>query len=104
MKITRFEDIESWQLGRKLTKLVYGAVKGKRFSKDYGLKDQVCRASVSIMANTRPVKQLEAPMYYTYVLQSMKDKKFYTGFTKNLKLRFDQHRKGSVQSTEDRRP
>ena len=51
MKITRFEDIESWQLGRKLTKLVYGTVKGKRFSKDYGLKDQVCRASVSIMAN-----------------------------------------------------
>ncbi|MBE9595079.1 MAG: four helix bundle protein [Proteobacteria bacterium] len=51
MKITRFEDIESWQLGRKLTKLVYDAVKGKRFSKDYGLKDQVCRAAVSIMAN-----------------------------------------------------
>ncbi len=51
MKITRFEDIESWQLGRKLTNLVYDAVKGQRFSKDYGLKDQVCRASVSIMAN-----------------------------------------------------
>lgn len=43
-------------------------------------------------------------MYYTYVLFSIKDKKFYTGFTKNLKLRFDQHQKGLVQSTKDRLP
>jgi len=43
-------------------------------------------------------------MFYTYVLQSVKDKKFYTGFTKNLKLRFDEHRKGNVESTKDRRP
>jgi hypothetical protein len=31
-------------------------------------------------------------MYYTYVLQSEKDGKFYTGFTSNLKLRFEQLR------------
>jgi Predicted endonuclease containing a URI domain len=43
-------------------------------------------------------------MYYIYVLQSEKDDKFYTGFTKNLKLRFDQHNKGLVKSTKDRRP
>jgi len=43
-------------------------------------------------------------VYYTYVLQSDKDKHFYTGFTKNLKLRFDQHNKGAVESTKDRRP
>jgi putative endonuclease len=30
-------------------------------------------------------------MYYTYVLQSEKDMKFYVGYTKNLKLRFEQH-------------
>ena len=34
----------------------------------------------------------------------MKDKKFYAGFTKNLKLRFDQHNKGLVESTKRRRP
>jgi putative endonuclease len=34
----------------------------------------------------------------------MKDKKFYTGFTKNLKLRFEQHRKGLVESTKNRLP
>ena len=43
-------------------------------------------------------------MCYTYVLQSDKDEKFYMGFTKDLKLRFEQHDKGLVESTRDRRP
>jgi four helix bundle protein len=51
MKITRFEEIEAWQIGRDLSQFVYRVVKKEKFSKDYGLKDQVCRASVSIMAN-----------------------------------------------------
>jgi putative endonuclease len=34
----------------------------------------------------------------------MKDKKFYTGFTKDLKLRFELHQKGGVESTKKRRP
>lgn len=42
--------------------------------------------------------------YFVYILQSMKDKKFYTGYTKNLKLRFEQHAKGLVDSTKDRKP
>lgn len=51
MKITRFEDIESWQIGRGLCRLIYEAVKKEKFSKDYGLKEQICRAAVSIVAN-----------------------------------------------------
>ena len=43
-------------------------------------------------------------MYYTYVLQSEKDDKFYVGFTKDLKLRFEKHSKGQIKSTRDRRP
>ena len=43
-------------------------------------------------------------MYYTYVLQSMTDMNFYTGSTKDLKLRFEEHKKGNVDSTKDRRP
>jgi putative endonuclease len=43
-------------------------------------------------------------VYYTYVLKSEADKEFYSGFTKNLKLRFEQHCKGKVESTKDRRP
>jgi putative endonuclease len=43
-------------------------------------------------------------MYYSSVLQSEKDNDFYIGFTKNLKLRFEQHNKGLVESTKDRKP
>ena len=43
-------------------------------------------------------------MYYTYVLMSEKDHKLYIGYTKNLKLRFEQHQKGLVDSTKNRRP
>jgi putative endonuclease len=43
-------------------------------------------------------------MFYTYVLQSEKDDQFYVGFTKDLKLRFEKHYKGKVESTRDRRP
>jgi putative endonuclease len=42
--------------------------------------------------------------YFTYVLKSLSDGKFYTGYTKNLKLRFEQHEKGLVESTKHRRP
>ena len=42
--------------------------------------------------------------YYTYVLKSLSDEKFYTGYTKNIKLRFEQHQKGLVNSTKNRRP
>jgi putative endonuclease len=43
-------------------------------------------------------------VFYTYVLRSEKDDNFYVGFTKNLKLRFEQHNKGMVNSTKNRRP
>ena len=42
--------------------------------------------------------------YYTYVIRSLKDGKMYTGYTKNLKLRFEQHNNGLVESTKNRRP
>ena len=42
--------------------------------------------------------------YYVYILQSELDSKFYTGYTKNIELRFEQHNKGQVESTKDRRP
>jgi four helix bundle protein len=51
MKITRFEDIEGWQSARELSRGVYSLAKGERFCKDFGLKDQICRASVSVMSN-----------------------------------------------------
>lgn len=43
-------------------------------------------------------------MYYVYILKSEKDNKNYAGYTKNLKLRFEQHSKGLVGLTKNRRP
>ncbi|OGG54814.1 excinuclease ABC subunit C [Candidatus Kaiserbacteria bacterium RIFCSPHIGHO2_01_FULL_55_79] len=43
-------------------------------------------------------------MHYTYVLRSHRDGQLYTGSTNNLKLRLEQHAKGRVESTKNRRP
>ncbi len=43
-------------------------------------------------------------MYYTYVIQSEKDNRFYTGFTGNLRNRLQQHNSGNVPSTRNRAP
>ena len=51
MKIERFEDIEGWRLARELTRMVYDATKGEKFSRDFGLKDQIQRAAGSAMHN-----------------------------------------------------
>ncbi len=51
MKIKKFEEIEAWKEARLLTNKIYDLNKSGVISKDYGLKDQLQRASVSIMAN-----------------------------------------------------
>ena len=51
MKIERFEDIESWQLARELTRMVYRLTKKPGSAKDYELKGQIRRASGSTMHN-----------------------------------------------------
>jgi putative endonuclease len=43
-------------------------------------------------------------MYYTYILQSLKDKEFYVGYTNNLKKRFKEHNDGKIISTKLRKP
>ncbi len=50
-KIERFEDLEAWKIARELTKEVYRVTKNNSFIRDYGLRDQIFRASVSIMSN-----------------------------------------------------
>ena len=47
----KFEEIECWKKARELTRRIY-EVSGKgNFAKDFGLKDQIRRAAVSIMSN-----------------------------------------------------
>ena len=48
MKIDRFEDIIAWQKAKQLTIYIY---RDFADSKDFGFKDQIQRASVSVMNN-----------------------------------------------------
>ena len=50
MAIEKFEDIKAWQAGRDLTKAVYEMSSTGQLGRDYGLRDQIQRASVSVMA------------------------------------------------------
>jgi len=43
-------------------------------------------------------------MFYVYVLQSLRDKKLYIGFSTNLRNRIKDHNSGSTKSTKPRRP
>jgi len=47
----RFEDILAWQKAREVTKLVYAVTRTGEFARDFGLRDQIRRSAVSIMAN-----------------------------------------------------
>lgn len=51
MKAERFEDLIVWQKARKLTAQVYETTAIGEFARDYGLRDQMRRSAVSIMAN-----------------------------------------------------
>lgn len=49
--ITRFEDLHAWQEARSLNKLIYCFCAEGVLARDYGLRDQIQRAAISIMAN-----------------------------------------------------
>ena len=47
----RFEDIEAWKKARLLTNVIYRMTAAGGFTRDYGLKDQIRRAAVSVLSN-----------------------------------------------------
>ena len=51
MQIKNFEELEIWQNARALTKAIYQLTRETAFSKDFGLRDQILRAVVSVMSN-----------------------------------------------------
>ena len=50
-KIERFEDVRAWQMARELANLVYDVAEQGNFARDFEQKDQIRRASSSIMHN-----------------------------------------------------
>lgn len=49
--ITSFEDFEAFKKSRELVNAVYAATRLPKFSKDFGLVDQIRRAAVSVVSN-----------------------------------------------------
>ena len=49
--VRRFEDLDVWQAARKLANHVYDCTADAPFSQDFGLRDQIQRAAVSVMSN-----------------------------------------------------
>jgi four helix bundle protein len=50
-KIERFEELSAWRKSRELTRLIYQLSGAGEFGRDFGLKDQVRHAAVSIPSN-----------------------------------------------------
>ena len=51
MEVKNFEDLEIWKDARLLTKAIYQMTKDTGFAKDFALRDQIRRASMSVMSN-----------------------------------------------------
>lgn len=49
--VKRFEDLIAWQRARELTKAIYSTTSQSAFARDFGLRDQIQRAAVSVMSN-----------------------------------------------------
>ena len=51
MGVQRFEDLIAWQRARQLTADIYRLTANGSFARDFGLRDQIRRAAVSVMSN-----------------------------------------------------
>lgn len=51
MKIRRFEDLKIWKLSLETTREIYDLTSQNQLSKDFGLRDQIRRAMISVSAN-----------------------------------------------------
>lgn len=51
MSSRSFESLRVWHLARQLTVRIYSVAGSDPFARDFGLRDQIRRASVSIMSN-----------------------------------------------------
>ena len=71
-KIERFEEIVAWQKGMDLCVRIYSISDDGKFAKDYGLRDQIRRAAVSIPSNISEGFERESNNQFIYFLQIAK--------------------------------
>jgi four helix bundle protein len=66
--ILKFEDIVAWQKALELSDLIYEYSNKDKFSKDFGLRDQMRRASVSVVSNIAEGFEREGNNQFIYFL------------------------------------
>ncbi len=67
-KVERFEDLKVWQQGMLLCKEIYTITQYEVFAKDYGLKDQIRRAAISIPSNISEGFERDSQKQFLYFL------------------------------------
>ena len=70
-KINKFEEIEAWKEARNLSRKIYEITGKGDFSHDYGLRNQLRRAAVSIMSNiAEGFESQTQSLFITYLARS----------------------------------
>jgi len=59
--IRSFEEIDAWKGAREISRHIYELTKRKGFVRDLGLKNQICRAAVSVMSNIAEGYESQTP-------------------------------------------
>jgi four helix bundle protein len=70
--IENFEDLEVWQISMDLCTEVYRITNSQLFSKDFGLKDQIRRAAVSVPSNISEGYERNGKNQFLYFLSIAK--------------------------------
>lgn len=70
--IERFEDLEVWKVSMELCSEIYRVTNTELFSKDFGLKDQIRRCSVSIPSNIAEGYERDSKNQFVYFLKIAK--------------------------------
>ena len=71
-KISQFEDLEVWKVSMDLCTDVYSITNLPEFSKDYGLKDQIRRSSISVPSNISEGFERDSNKQFIYFLKIAK--------------------------------
>ena len=71
-RVGTFEDLIAWQKARVLTARVYQVTGRGEFGRDFGLRDQIRRASVSVMSNIAEGQERGSPMEFYHFLNIAK--------------------------------
>ena len=101
----KFRELKVWQRGKDLAITIYRMTSHGTFYRDYGLRDQIRRAAVSIPSNIAgSAPQGERPMFFVYAIRSLSTNRIYIGHTKDFENRLNYHNSGYVTSTSRGKP